>query len=87
MSLEVLKAVLPLLEETSDYSNDSLFNELKEFAGAHGWKNGQVMWPIRTALSGKQSTPGGATQLLEVLGKERSLERIKAAIQKLEAEI
>ena len=87
LSLEVLKAVLPLLEETSDYSNDSLFNELKEFAGAHEWKNGQVMWPIRTALSGKQSTPGGATQLLEVLGKERSLERIKAAIQKLEAEI
>ena len=42
------------------------------------------MWPVRTALSGKQMTPAGATEILEVLGKEESLARIRAAIGKLE---
>ena len=41
------------------------------------------MWPIRTAISGKQNTPGGATELMEVLGKEESLSRLKAGIEKL----
>ncbi|MFZ1442630.1 MAG: hypothetical protein WAS03_05590, partial [Fusicatenibacter saccharivorans] len=41
------------------------------------------MWPIRTALSGKQMTPAGATEILEVLGKEESLARIDKAIEKL----
>ena len=48
-----------------------------------GYKTGFVMWPIRTAVSGKQSTPGGATELMEILGKEESIARIKAAIEKL----
>ena len=41
------------------------------------------MWPIRTAVSGKQSTPGGATEIMEILGKEESIAHIKAAIEKL----
>ena len=45
-----------------------------------GYKNGYVMWPIRTAVSGKQMTPGGATELMELLGKEESIARIKAGI-------
>ncbi|MGN0274202.1 MAG: glutamate--tRNA ligase [Chordicoccus sp.] len=83
LSLEVLRKVLPVLEQASDFSNDALFAELKAFAAENGWKNGQVMWPIRTAVSGKQTTPGGATQLLEILGKDESLKRIHAAIQRL----
>ena len=43
------------------------------------------MWPVRTAVSGKQMTPGGATELMELLGKEESLKRINDAIVKLEA--
>ena len=43
------------------------------------------MWPIRTAVSGKQMTPGGATEIMEIIGKEASVNRIKAAITKLEA--
>ena len=42
------------------------------------------MWPLRTALSGKASTPGGATQIMEILGKDESLRRIEAGIKKLE---
>ena len=45
------------------------------------------MWPIRTALSGKQMTPAGATEILEVLGKEESVKRLKAAVEKLTQEI
>ncbi len=85
LSLEVLKAALPVLEAADDFGNDALFETLKSFAAEHGWKNGQVMWPIRTAVSGKEMTPGGATQLLEILGKETSLARIRAAIEKLAA--
>lgn len=43
------------------------------------------MWPIRTALSGKQMTPAGATEILEILGKEESLKRLNAAVEKLQA--
>ena len=41
------------------------------------------MWPIRTAVSGKQSTPGGATEIMEILGKRRSVKRIKDGIELL----
>ena len=82
-SLQVLKEVQPLLETQEDFSNDALFAMLSAYAKEHGYKVGYVMWPIRTALSGKQMTPAGATEILEVLGKEESLVRIQAAIDKL----
>ena len=83
-SLEVLKDVLPLLEGQEDYTNDALYALLSKYVEEKGVKNGFVMWPIRTALSGKQMTPGGATELMEVLGKEESLKRIRDGIQRLE---
>ena len=83
LSKEVLEKTLPFLESVTDFSNDSLYEALKGFAEENGWKNGQIMWPVRTAVSGKAMTPGGATQLLEILGKEESLARIRAAIEKL----
>ncbi|MCR4611114.1 MAG: glutamate--tRNA ligase [Lachnospiraceae bacterium] len=86
-SLNVLKELLPVLEGHDDYTNDSLYELLVSFAKGNEYKNGYVLWPIRTALSGKQMTPGGATELLELLGKEESLIRVKAAIEKLEAEL
>jgi len=82
-SLTLLKEVLPLLTAAGDFSNDALFAALQGFAAEKGYKTGFVMWPIRTALSGKAATPGGATELLSILGKEESLKRINAAIEKL----
>ena len=82
-SLQVLREVQPLLEAQEDFSNDALFEMLSAYAKEHGYKVGYVMWPIRTALCGKQMTPAGATEILEVLGKEESLVRIQAAIDKL----
>ena len=83
-SLNLLKEVLPLLEAQNDFSNDALFEALVAFGKEHGYKTGYIMWPIRTALSGKQTTPAGATEILEILGKEESIKRIHAAIEKLE---
>ena len=82
-SLNVLKEVLPVLEEQEDYSNDALYARLTEFVKEKGYKNGYVLWPIRTAVSGKQMTPAGATEIMEIIGKEESVARIKAAIEKL----
>ena len=82
-SLQVLNEVLPVLEAQDDYSNDALFTTLKNFAVEHEYKNGYVLWPIRTAVSGKQNTPGGATELMELLGKEESIARIKKGIELL----
>ncbi len=82
-SLEVLTDVLPLLEAQDDFSNDALFATLKEYVNEKGVKVGYVMWPVRIAVSGRMSTPGGATELMEVLGKEESLKRIRTGIDML----
>lgn len=84
-SLEVLTEILPILEKQDDYSNDALYATLLKYVEEKGCKNGYVMWPIRTAVSGKQMTPGGATELMEVLGKEESLNRIRKGIELLQA--
>lgn len=83
-SLELLKEVLPILETTDDYSNDNLFGILSAFSKEHEYKTGFIMWPIRTALSGKQMTPAGATEIMEILGKDESIKRIKIGIDKLQ---
>ena len=79
-SLEVLEDVIPLLEAHNDYTNDSLYAMLSDYVARKGVKNGYVMWPIRTALSGKQMTPAGATEILEVLGKEESIKRLNTGV-------
>ena len=84
-SLEVLKELLPILEEQEDYSNDGLYTRLLKYVEEKGCKNGYVLWPIRIAVSGRQMTPCGATELMEVIGKEETLKRVRAAIAKLEA--
>ena len=82
-SREILNEVIPVLEQQEEFTNDALYALLTGFAAEHEYKNGTVLWPIRTALSGLKETPGGATELLEVLGKEESLRRIRAAAEKL----
>ena len=83
-SLEVLTELLPVLEAQEDYSNDALYQTLSAYVEQKGCKNGYVMWPVRTAVSGKQMTPGGATELMEILGKDESLARIRKGIGKLQ---
>ena len=83
-SLEVLRELLPLLEAQEDYGNDALYALLMDYVAKKGCKNGFVLWPVRTAVSGKQMTPCGATEMMEIVGKEESLKRIRRAIELLE---
>ena len=83
-SLAVLQDLLPILEAQDDYSNDALYQTLVAYIEEKGYKNGYVLWPVRTAVSGKQMTPAGATEIMELLGKEESINRIKIGIEKLE---
>ena len=86
-SLEVLKDVLPLFEASDDYSREGVEKLLMDYIHGRGIKNGLGLWPVRTALSGKQSTPGGAYEIAEIIGKEETISRIKVGISKLEADI
>ena len=83
-SREILQEVIPLLENIEEWTNETLFTALKNFATAHGYKIGTVMWPIRTALSGQFASPGGATELADLLGKAETLSRLKIGLAKLQ---
>lgn len=82
-SLAVLQEILPVLEAQENYGNDALYETITAFVKEKGYKNGYVLWPIRTAVSGKQMTPGGATEIMEILGRNESLSRIQRGIEKL----
>ena len=78
-----LKLVLPRLSQVSDWQNSTLFEELKNLAADNNLKNGQILYPLRIALSGKETTSGGATEIAAILGKDETLQRIKDALKKL----
>lgn len=82
-SLSSLQAILPVLEAQEDWSNEALYETLTSLAGQLGVKNSVVLWPLRVAVSGKQSTPGGATELCALLGKEEALSRVRSGIAQL----
>jgi len=83
ISLGILKEQLPLLEALEDYSITGIEEVIMGYIKEKGIKNGTGLWPIRTAVSGKQSTPGGAYEIMNIIGREESLRRIRLAIDKL----
>jgi glutamyl-tRNA synthetase len=82
-SLVSLEKVLPVLESLEAWDFDTLQDTVLKLVEEMGIKNGLMLWPIRTALSGQQFTPGGAFELAEILGKEESLRRIRIGIEQL----
>ncbi len=82
-SLEALKLVVPVFEGMSEWTYDSIHDALIDLAAANALKNGRIMWPVRVAVSGKPTTPGGAVELCQILGKEESLRRIRQGIGQL----
>ena len=83
-SLEILKEEYEILKDFDDWTLDALHDRLMAYISEKGIKNGTGLWPIRTAVSGKQSTPGGAFEIMEIIGKEESLKRMETGIRKLE---
>ena len=82
-SLSSLQAILPVLEGLQTWTNESLYEALVALAAKLEVKNSVILWPLRVAVSGKASTPGGATELCALLGKEESLARIRTGIELL----
>ena len=82
-SLDTLRTLLPVLEAQEDWSNEGLYERLVALAAEKEVKNSVILWPLRVALSGKASTPGGATELASLLGKEASIARVKKGIELL----
>ncbi len=85
IALSSLQAALPVLEGLQDWSSESIHDALMALVGELGIKNGQLLWPVRTALSGEPTSPGGAMELADILGKEESLRRIQIGIEKLQS--
>jgi glutamyl-tRNA synthetase len=82
-SLENLKAAMPTLEALPEWTAQSIHDSLMALITELGVKNGQMLWPIRTALSGWEVTPGGAMEIADILGKDESLRRIRIGIDRL----
>ncbi|MBP3436869.1 MAG: glutamate--tRNA ligase [Clostridia bacterium] len=82
LALAVLQEALPLLEQLTVFDNDSIYNALLQIAEKLSCKSGAVMWSLRIAVSGLAVTPGGATEIMEVIGKEETLRRIGVALAK-----
>lgn len=83
IALNVLQQTKGVLKALTEWNEETLHNAIFDFIKKSQLKNGQVLWPIRTALSGKAFTPGGAIEIASILGKEESLRRIEQGIQKL----
>ena len=82
-SLESLEKSVPFLKAQTEWTNDALYQNLTAFAQEQGVKNGVVLWPIRTALSGKPTSPCGATELCVLFGKDETIKRLEKGIELL----
>lgn len=80
----ILEDCLPKLREVSDWNNDTLFALLKDYSAEKELKAGAVMWAVRVAIARQGITPGGATELMEVFGKDETVSRIEQAINELQ---
>ena len=86
-SLPILLEARQALEQVEEFTNDALYAALCALAEKLEVKNGRVLWPVRVAISGTAVTPGGATELAEILGKQETLSRMDASIEKLKREL
>ena len=85
IALDSRSASVPVIEGIEDWTEENIHNALFNLVAEKGIKNGQLLWPVRTALSGEPTSPGGAIELADILGKEESLKRIKKGIEMLQA--
>lgn len=84
-SAEMLKEAVPVLESMEDWSVDNLHDGLMELAQKLEVKNGTLLWPVRIAAAGMMVTPGGAMEILAILGKQESIRRLHIGLEKLTA--
>lgn len=83
LSKEILSKLKREIEKVTDYCEAVIHNVLKDFAENSGYKTGQVFWAFRLAITGRESTPGGAVEMADILGKTKTLERMEHSIKLL----
>jgi len=84
VSLASLRLIYERLSVQEDFSNDALFASLSELASKNGMKNSQILWPLRTSVTGRETSPGGATEIASILGKQETLRRVSDAVALLD---
>jgi glutamyl-tRNA synthetase len=85
-ALQFLKAALPVLNTIDIWNEEHIHTAIFELITHLKIKTGQLLWPLRIALSGKQSTPGGFIEIAYLLGKEETIKRVEEATRRLETE-
>ncbi|OFI05308.1 glutamate--tRNA ligase [Clostridium acetireducens DSM 10703] len=83
-SLDSLNKLLPVLKDIDDWNFENIKNSTMNLIKELEVKNGLILWPFRTAVSGKKFTPGGAFEIADIIGKEETLKRIEVGIEKLQ---
>ena len=78
-----LETIKPVLEAIENWTETEIHDRVMEAIPATGMKNGQILWPLRIAISGKQSTPGGAFEIAYLLGKEETMKRLNDSLARL----
>ena len=86
ISISSLEKALPVLKSLEIWNLDTIRDSISKLIEEMGIKNGPMLWPIRTAVSGKSFTPGGAYEIAEILGKDETIQRIEIGIEKLKNE-
>ena len=79
----ILSKAIETLQELESWNHDTIHDALIGLAEKLNLKNGTVMWPVRIAASGMSVTPGGAIEILDILGKGESLKRLEIGLRKL----
>lgn len=80
---QAIEATIPVIEDVDDWTEENVKSAMFSVVDKLGMKVGQVLWPLRVALSGKQFTPGGAVEIAMIVGKEETLERLQISLEKL----
>lgn len=83
VSRDMLSKTLPVLEKLQAWTDESVHGALTDLAAELGVKNATLMWPLRIAVSGRAVTPGGAVEICRILGRDETLRRVAAGINKL----
>ena len=79
----MLEAAIPMLENLPAWTDEAIHDALIALAEQLGVKNATLMWPVRIAAAGKLVTPGGAVEICRILGRDETLRRLRAGLEKL----
>lgn len=83
LSKKAISGMIPVLEKLKEWNEENVKTAMFDFVKTLGSKTGQVLWPVRVALSGKEFTPGGAVEIAVILGKKESLKRLRFALERI----